>query len=170
MQFNKKQVFCMLYLCTQQPSYHILRIINYIHRCWIVDFCSYSHSCNLKWKSNGLASLDKLRCFSVFLLSSLFCTLWKELWTNSREPKARNMLASVSHRNTSTPRVIVQLKAPPTLPTQPFITNFSNKSHPTLICSLLCWGERRWEESIQQCGCSSSAAMNPSSVKTSMCS
>lgn len=158
---------CMLYLCTQQPSYHILHIINYIHRCWIVDFCSYPCSYNLKWQSKDL---HHIRYFSVFLLSSLFCTLWKELWTNSREPKARNMLASVSHRNTSTPRVIVQLKAPPTLPTQPFITNFSNKSHPTLICSLLCWGERRWEESIQQCGCSSSAAMNPSSVKTSMCS
>lgn len=60
--------------------------------------------------------------------------------------------ASVSRSSTSTPRMIVQLNAPLTLPTQPFITNFSNQTHPTLICRALRRGERRREGSVRRRG------------------
>lgn len=111
-------------------------------------------------------SSDTLLPLSQVCFFTLKRSRGQTVW--SGEPKARNRLASVSQSNTSTPTMIVQLKAPPTLPTQPFITNFSNKTHPTLICSVLCRGERQQEGSVQQRGCSSSAAMNSSSVEANV--
>lgn len=121
----------------------------------------------------GLHHLTKLWHRAAFI-SSLLSHLTEEMWTNSLEWKAlsHKQAASLSQGYASTAKMIVQLKAPPTPPTQLFITNFfqQNSSHTHLQCVVLRWVATRGRRSAAwvQLLSSSFAATDLSGVGTSV--